>query len=1382
MFKHAQSLRKVGARALASAALLFAAAGSLAVAPVSAFAADAPVKNSVVPNAAQYKYQKDELAAFCHFGPNTFNEIEWGENYGNKPPSEIFTLTEDFDAENYVKTIKEAGFTRLVVTAKHHDGFCIWQSDLTEYDMDGVTQYKGGKGDILAELSAACTKYDLDMGLYLSPWDIHDASYGYSAGEAPGIGTSTDPKVNYNYYYDGQLREILGNQKYGNNGKFVEVWMDGAKGSGANAQVYDFQRWYNTINELEGDDCQIFQGGTFAGIRWIGNENGLAHDTTWGPCKTDASAKDGFNTNLSGGYSKGFADGDKWLVPEADARITSGWFWGTTKNTPKTLTDLGNMYFQSVGHGAPLLLNVPPNNKGKLDTAIADRVREFGQSIKESFKDDLTRANDKGRAAATAQASSTWNDNEDYGASKVLDGKDDTYWCAKSATDQTLTVKLPKPTTFDIVSIEEAIQNGQRISGFTVSYQTEENGAWIEFGRGGTIGAKRLVRGAAVTATAVKVTFTTHNFDNSAWRLPQISEFGLYKASRGFEKPAPLPEGMTGIDNTEMTKTGNWNAEKIDGCFKGTSMWTTQSGATASFSFTGTKFAIVGTKDPNHSTFTVSIDGGAPQTVDTHDSVRTVPALLFESDTLNPGTHNVVIKATGTVGIDAAAYLNNDSTGMFDFTETNVTMDEDSTHAFTIRRSGGSKGSVTLVVQPEPGSAIQDNFDTTPQEVTFADGETEKQVNIKTRRVVTGSAANGDKQFSVSLAVKTGEGVVIGYHGVADVTITDLDAACNALIARAEALDTANFNADSIAELNAAIEAARHAADNGDVKGAEVRKAMKALQAAMDNLSFAFPSEEGKTVTIEAEYGTMHDDHSNDRDQWGGNYPMKIVEFDGASGGKIVNAINNGDAVSYRVNVKRAGTYSVKLTYSSGSASNAIKLSDDSGVFKAVDSVSAGHTNPSELKTVTFDLVAKKAGTTTLTVGTPGSASAPRLDKFDITLKRAVVDKAALQKAVDKADELNAEDYSAESWRSFQAALAAAQTVLDNEEATQAQVNDALAALNDARDALAEAPAFAFPTKSGETVTIEAEDGTMIDDHSNDADQWGNTYPMTVMPLDGASGGKVVDAIMNGDAVSYRVKVERAGTYSVTLTYSSGSAENAIKLSDDEGVFEAVDSVSAGHTNPRDLKTVTFDLVAKKSGTTTLTVGAPGNANAPRLDKFDITLKKPVVSKDELKKAVDEAAGLDEGGYTVETWKPFAAALASARDVLGNEAATQDQVDGALKALNDARGALAEKPVEPEPKPEPKPDPKPEPSPDPKPEPEPKPEPKPEPTPNPGDNAGNTGNKPAGAVPAAAKPSGSSKKDLPSTGDASLLGAVIAAGSGVAALAAARAIDRKRRR
>ena len=136
----------------------------------------APKKDDVVPNANQYEYQKQELAAFCHFGPNTFNEIEWGENYRNKTPDEIFKLEEEFDEDTFVKTIKDAGFKKLIVTAKHHDGFCIWASEHTEYDVS-KTSYKSGNGDILEELSAACTKYDIDMGLYLSPWDIHDDSY-----------------------------------------------------------------------------------------------------------------------------------------------------------------------------------------------------------------------------------------------------------------------------------------------------------------------------------------------------------------------------------------------------------------------------------------------------------------------------------------------------------------------------------------------------------------------------------------------------------------------------------------------------------------------------------------------------------------------------------------------------------------------------------------------------------------------------------------------------------------------------------------------------------------------------------------------------------------------------------------------------------------------------------------------------------------------------------------------------------------------------------------------------------------------------------------------------------------------------------------------------
>lgn len=163
-----------------------------------------PASDEVVPDANQYKYQKDELAAFCHFGPNTFNEVEWGEHYGKKQPNEIFTLTNDFDADTLVGTLHNAGFKKIIVTAKHHDGFCIWNSEYTDYCIKN-TDYKNGKGDVLAEISAACSKYDMDMGLYLSPWDIHEPSYGYY--DANGNPTTKENDVlDYNEYYNNQLK------------------------------------------------------------------------------------------------------------------------------------------------------------------------------------------------------------------------------------------------------------------------------------------------------------------------------------------------------------------------------------------------------------------------------------------------------------------------------------------------------------------------------------------------------------------------------------------------------------------------------------------------------------------------------------------------------------------------------------------------------------------------------------------------------------------------------------------------------------------------------------------------------------------------------------------------------------------------------------------------------------------------------------------------------------------------------------------------------------------------------------------------------------------------------------------------------------------------
>ena len=176
-------------------------------------------KDDVIPDSNQLKYQKDELAAFIHFSPNTFNEVEWGDSYYDKKPNEIFTLKNNFNAHNIVRTIKESGFKKIIITVKHHDGFVIWQSKFTEYGIKN-TDYKNGNGDILEEISKYASIYDVDMGIYLSPWDIHDESYGYYDKDGNPTSKEND-YLDYNNYYNNQLEEILSNPKYGNKGRFI---------------------------------------------------------------------------------------------------------------------------------------------------------------------------------------------------------------------------------------------------------------------------------------------------------------------------------------------------------------------------------------------------------------------------------------------------------------------------------------------------------------------------------------------------------------------------------------------------------------------------------------------------------------------------------------------------------------------------------------------------------------------------------------------------------------------------------------------------------------------------------------------------------------------------------------------------------------------------------------------------------------------------------------------------------------------------------------------------------------------------------------------------------------------------------------------------------
>ena len=737
-----------------------------------------PVADEVRPNANQYRYQKEELAAFCHFGPNTFNEIEWGENYGDRTPNEIFTLTNDFDAATLVSSIKDAGFKKLIVTAKHHDGFCIWASDYTDYDVDAATNYpivnEDGERDILAEISEACTEYDIDMGLYLSPWDIHDDSYGYY--DENGKPTTADKDVlDYNGYYNNQLEEILGDDKYGNDGHFVEVWMDGAKGSGANAQEYDFEKWFSTIQKHEGKaagydaDCMLFGAEAYTTVRWIGNENGYADKNTWSKSIVDYK-NNTINSNRQGDYTLGWENGNQWTVPEADARITSGWFWGTTKAAPKSIEALGTMYFNSVGHNSPLLLNIPPNNQGTVDEAILNRVAEFGQNIKDTFDENMAAA--KG---AEVKASDVRGSDTAFKPGNTVDGNDETYWTTNDGTNEgSLLIDLGSSKKFDVVSIEEAIQNGQRINSYKVEYRNG-SGAWTVLDEGETIGAKRLVRTSAVTADQIKITVSTTDD-----KVPMISEVGVYKASEGFELAASAPTGMDVIDiedsaaddNVGFTFTsGEWTKETGTSFVNETNRWA-NAGASLKLNFTGSKVYLVGTKDSGHGQATITIDDGTPVTVDTSAPERSTGQVWFSSEDLEDGPHTLTLTVdTKAIGIEAAYVINNGGVGMIGLEADEFTMNEDETMDVKITRVGGTNGRIKAYLSPNPGSAIQDDFYTEPVVVTLADGESETTVPVKTRR---NTNTTGTRAFSIELNSPS-TGLILGFIDAATVNILDAE-------------------------------------------------------------------------------------------------------------------------------------------------------------------------------------------------------------------------------------------------------------------------------------------------------------------------------------------------------------------------------------------------------------------------------------------------------------------------------------------------------------------------------------------------------------------------------------------------------------------------------
>lgn len=1289
--------------------------------------ADAPEADSVVPDANQFRYQKEELAAFCHFGPNTFNEIEWGEHYGDKAPSEIFKLKKDFDAETLVNTLKEAGFKKLIVTAKHHDGFCIWDSEHTEYDVK-ASGYQDAKGesDILAEISAACTEANMDMGLYLSPWDIHDDSYGYKDKDGKALVeevTENGHKVNrpidghdwnwvyendaedYNKYYQSQLEEILSNPKYGNNGKFVEVWMDGAKGSGSGYQEYTFKEWFETIQKYEGKgvdgrdaDCMLFGANDYTTVRWIGNENGIAGKDTWSKSNVDTQ-KGTIDSNAQGGATIGFENGNKWTVPEADARITSGWFWGTKKNTPKTMDELSNMYFNSVGHNATLLLNVPPNDQGTVDQAILDRVSEFGKNIKETFDENLAKAE-----GASVKVSSVRGNAETFKPGNMTDEKDDTYWTTDDGTKTgEILIDLGEKKNFDVVSIEEAIQNGQRINDYKVEYREGTEGEWTLLEKGQTIGAKRLCRTSETSARQIKITVTTPD-----GKVPMISEVGVYKSTEDMEKPNPIPKGMEVIDVTDKDVadgkgfkfTGTWHDENQPQYINGTNTWA-NAGAELELKFHGTKAYFFGTVDPGHGTVEITVDDGKPVTVNTEASKRAVGQRWFETPDLKDGDHTIKLKVTGkAAGIEAAAVINNGGKGMIELEEDAYTMNEKETKNLKIKRVGGTEGEITAKLQPNPGTAIQDDFNTDLNPVvTLKSGEKETTAKVETRR---NTNKTGDRYFTAEITDVSG-GAILGFNKKAKITIKDMESNENALANLVKECETykSDWFRSGWDAFEAALKNAKAVLEKQGATLEEKNKAAATLQTAKDELvkrekytgedPFVFPWRKNSNATLEAEFAELHNTGGAE-EQW----KLSVSDGEWASNKKFINCLNQGDTITVPYKVEKPGTYSVELTYRSGSSTNSLAWEDSAGNIKS-GSVVAGNDDSKVTKTVTFDMVAEKAGEGVLTLK-GHTKDAPQLDKFEITPKDVKLAEFTVNASVEgeggtitpsgetKVTEGENVEFKITPDKTHKVA-----DVLVNGESVGAVTSYTLKDVKANATIVAKfAPAsyteenrFNFPTEvNGTTITAEAEHFELKNTGENEK------WPLQVSPADWASNGYFVNAMNSGDQIILPYHAEKPGKYKATVQFRSGDTNNGLTWAEkDNKIAPQTEVVKVGAGDgAKETHTQEIEFVVNEAGNGTLVFTAP-EKNAPQLDKFDIQFveeKVPVVvDKDALKATIETAkeALKEADKYTEESVKALEAAVAEAEKVVADENATQESVDAAKTAVEEATKGLTEKPA-----------------------------------------------------------------------------------------------------
>ena len=399
-----------------------------------------------------------EINMFCHFGPNTFTGAEWGSGQEDKT---IFNPTA-LDCHQWADVASQAGMGGIILTAKHHDGFCLWPSAFSDHTVSP-------EHDVLREFVDACHEIGVMPGVYISPWDRNHPSYG---------------TPEYNSVFANMLREV-----HNNYGPFFEQWFDGACGEGPNGkrQEYDWTLFNSTVLNINPNTIIFSDWGP--GCRWVGNEEGHADETCWSTVG-DSS----------------------WVPVEADVSIRPGWFWHADEH-PKSVDELMEIYYNSVGRNGLLLLNVPPDIHGRITAEDSAVLVAFRQERDRIFSHDLTQG---------GNARGNHLRGHKYHASNVLDTAYHTYWAAASIVD-TLYISTPAPVLFDIIMLQEYIPLGQRVSAFHVDCcQPWLNDEWVTVAKGTTIGYKRLLRIPATTAGRIRIVF------DSALAAPIINRIALY--------------------------------------------------------------------------------------------------------------------------------------------------------------------------------------------------------------------------------------------------------------------------------------------------------------------------------------------------------------------------------------------------------------------------------------------------------------------------------------------------------------------------------------------------------------------------------------------------------------------------------------------------------------------------------------------------------------------------------------------------------------------------------------------------------------------------------------------------------------------------------------